>query len=96
MKREQTECFETSEYNIQTPGNYAEENIQYTKHGESLKSRIPENLLASQAGVIWLVGACCLSLLCFALLGWLISLSVRSFDFKLFWQLLKPHRRALI
>jgi hypothetical protein len=25
---------------IQTPGNYPEENIQHTEHGESLKSRI--------------------------------------------------------
>ena len=24
---------------IQTPGNYPEENIQHTEHGESLKSR---------------------------------------------------------
>jgi hypothetical protein len=29
-----------SSYNIQTPGNYPEENIQHTEHGESLKSRI--------------------------------------------------------
>jgi hypothetical protein len=34
-----TECSETSAYKIQTPGNYPEENIQHTKHGESLKSR---------------------------------------------------------
>jgi hypothetical protein len=39
MKMEQTECSETSAYKIQTPGNYAEENIQHTEHGESLKSR---------------------------------------------------------
>jgi len=26
MKMEQTECFETSAYTIQTPGNYPEEN----------------------------------------------------------------------
>ena len=36
---EQTECSETSEYKIQTPGNYPEENIKHTGHGESLKSR---------------------------------------------------------
>jgi hypothetical protein len=36
---EQTECSETSAYKIQTPGNYTEENIQHTEHGESLKSR---------------------------------------------------------
>jgi len=40
MKMEQTECSETSAYKIQTPGNYPEENIQRTEHGESLKSRI--------------------------------------------------------
>jgi hypothetical protein len=34
-----TECSETSAYKIQTPGNYPEENIQHTEHGESLKSR---------------------------------------------------------
>jgi len=38
MKMEQTECSETSPYKIQTPGNYPEENIQHTEHGESLKS----------------------------------------------------------
>ena len=38
MKMEQ--CSETSAYKIQTPGNYPEENIQHTEHGESLKSRI--------------------------------------------------------
>ena len=37
---EQTECSETSAYKIQTLGNYPEENIQHTEHGESLKSRI--------------------------------------------------------
>jgi hypothetical protein len=29
-----------SSYKIQAPGNYPEENIQHTEHGESLKSRI--------------------------------------------------------
>ena len=37
MKMEQ--CSETSAYNIQTPGNYPEENLQHTEYGESLKSR---------------------------------------------------------
>jgi len=37
---EQTECSETSEYKIQTPGNYPEESIQHSEHGESSKSRI--------------------------------------------------------
>jgi len=36
---EQTECSETSACKIQTPGNYPEESIQHTEHGESLKSR---------------------------------------------------------
>jgi hypothetical protein len=36
---EQTECSEMSAYKIQTPGNYPEENIQHSEHGESLKSR---------------------------------------------------------
>jgi hypothetical protein len=34
MKMEQTECSETSAYKIQTSGNYPEENIEHTKHGE--------------------------------------------------------------
>jgi hypothetical protein len=42
---EQTECSETSAYKIQTPGNYPEENIQHTEHGESLKSRKRKMLL---------------------------------------------------
>jgi hypothetical protein len=29
MKTEQTECSETSEYKIQMPGNYSEENVQH-------------------------------------------------------------------
>jgi len=40
---EQTQCSETSAYKIQMPGNYAEENIQHTEHGESLKSRTHED-----------------------------------------------------
>jgi hypothetical protein len=40
MEMEQTECSETSAYKMQTPGNYPEENIQHTEHGEGLKSRI--------------------------------------------------------
>ena len=42
MKMEETECFKTWAYKIQTPGNYPEENIQHSKHGESFKSRISE------------------------------------------------------
>ena len=37
---EQTECSETLTYKIQMPGNYPEESIQNSEHGESLKSRI--------------------------------------------------------
>jgi hypothetical protein len=40
MKMEQTERSETSTYEIQTPGNYPEEIIQHSQHGESLESRI--------------------------------------------------------
>jgi hypothetical protein len=40
MKMEQTECSEMSAYKIQKPGNYPEESIQHSKHGEILKSRI--------------------------------------------------------
>jgi len=42
MKTEQTECSETSVYKIQAPGNNPKERIQYSEHGESLKSRIYE------------------------------------------------------
>jgi hypothetical protein len=37
MKMEQ--CSETSAYKIQTSGNYPEESIQHSEHGESFKSR---------------------------------------------------------
>jgi len=40
MKMEDTGCSETSAYKIQTPGNYPEENIQHSDHGENLKSEI--------------------------------------------------------
>jgi len=39
MKMEQIECFETSAYKLQTPGNYPKQSIQHTEQGESLKSR---------------------------------------------------------
>jgi len=38
-RRRWTECSETSEYKIQTPGNYPEESMHHTEHVESLKSR---------------------------------------------------------
>jgi hypothetical protein len=34
---DRTECFETSAYKIQTPGNYPEESIQHSEHGKSFK-----------------------------------------------------------
>ena len=37
---EQIVCSETSAYIIQTPENYPKENIIYSEHGESFKSRI--------------------------------------------------------
>ena len=37
MKVEQTECFETKAYKIQTQVNYPEESIQHSEQGESLK-----------------------------------------------------------
>jgi len=42
MKMEHTECSEILAYKIQTPRNYPEESMQYSEHGESLKSRISE------------------------------------------------------
>jgi hypothetical protein len=35
IKMEQTECSETSAYKIQAPGNYSEESIQHSEHGEN-------------------------------------------------------------
>jgi hypothetical protein len=37
MKMEQTEYSKKSAYKIQTPGNYSEESMQHSEHGESLK-----------------------------------------------------------
>jgi len=37
---EQTECSETSAYKILAPGDCPEESIQYSEHGESLKSHM--------------------------------------------------------
>jgi hypothetical protein len=45
MKIAQAECSKTSAYKIQTPGNYPEESIQHSKHGERLKSRKLNNLI---------------------------------------------------
>jgi hypothetical protein len=38
VKMKPTECYETSAFNIQTPGKYPEENLPYLQHGESLKT----------------------------------------------------------
>jgi len=57
MKMEQTECSETSAYKIQTPGNYPEENIQHTEHGENLKSRISSGYLRGSR-LVWIALGC--------------------------------------
>ena len=41
MKMDLIEGSETSAIINQTPGNYPKENLLYSEHGESLKSRIP-------------------------------------------------------
>ena len=45
MKLETIECSETSEYKIETPGNYPEESIQHSEHGETFKSRKQTSML---------------------------------------------------
>jgi len=50
MKMEQTECFETSAYKIQTPGNYPEENIQ--RGHELLGGELTGQVLPSNAGMV--------------------------------------------
>jgi hypothetical protein len=52
MKMEETECFETSAYKIQAPGNYLEESVQRSEQGESLKSRSIKSLEAAQIFII--------------------------------------------
>jgi hypothetical protein len=37
-----TECSDTSAYKIQTPEYHPNERIQYSKHGESWKSRVSD------------------------------------------------------
>ena len=44
MKMEQIEGSETSAYNNQTPGKYPKEYMQDSKHSESLKSRISNDV----------------------------------------------------
>jgi hypothetical protein len=52
---EQTECSKTSAYKIQTPGNYPEESIQHSEHGESLKSRMLGGYSYMQHAIIFIV-----------------------------------------
>ena len=53
MKLEQTECPETSAYKIQPPGNYPEESIQLSGHGESLKSiSVVKFLILPSSGLV--------------------------------------------
>ena len=40
-----TECSETSACKIQTQGNYPEESVQHSEHGESLKLRISKAII---------------------------------------------------
>jgi len=40
LKMEQIKCSETSAFNNKTPGKYPKDYTQYSKHGESFKSRI--------------------------------------------------------
>jgi len=35
-----TECSETSEYKLKTPGNYTEESIRHSEHDKSLESKM--------------------------------------------------------
>ena len=44
MKMERPEISETSAYKIHTPGNYPEENVRHSEHGESLKSKVINSL----------------------------------------------------
>jgi hypothetical protein len=50
-----TECSETSAYKIQTLGNYPEESIKHSEHGESLKSGTSLHVwcILCRAGSVW-------------------------------------------
>jgi hypothetical protein len=63
MKMEQPECSEMSAYKIQTLGNYPEESVQHSEHGESLKSRICDFIMYIYVmlclclqSVAWIIG----------------------------------------
>jgi len=47
LKIEQIRCSETSAFNNQTPGKYPKDYTQYSKQGESLKSRISSSFIYS-------------------------------------------------
>jgi hypothetical protein len=58
MKMEETECFETSAYKIQTPRNYPEESIQHSEQDDDLNSRIlkfyfTEILFQAMPALVW-------------------------------------------
>jgi hypothetical protein len=44
MKMEQTQCSEMLAFKLQTPVNHPEESIRHSEHGESLKSRITNDI----------------------------------------------------
>ena len=54
-----TECSEMLAYKIQISGNYPEESIQHSEHGESLKSRT-KKLLHKTLPFAWTSGVCVL------------------------------------
>ena len=82
MKMEQTECSETSAYKLQTPGYYPKENIQHTKHGESLKSRICQNMYKWWKTILLgMFVTCALSWLYKRMLSKMPGMS----NFKMFW-----------
>jgi hypothetical protein len=79
MKMEQ--CFETSAYKIQTSGNYPEENIQYTAHGESFKSRLYLSFTTVKSKVVqWAGHVVDEGYECVSDFGGYISCNIRSED----------------
>ena len=81
MKMEQTECSETSAYKIHTPGNYPEENIQHTEHGESLKSRILGNW-KPYPNFCWAMKEFCVECLCIAACSTSLDEKTRKIHYK--------------
>jgi hypothetical protein len=56
MKMEQTECSETLAYKIQMLGNYPEESIQHSEHGENLKKNkdiAPKEMKCTKGCSLW-------------------------------------------